>query len=201
MDGLITQYHLHPIVDHFTIGLVAAGVLADILGYLLIKVAGEQMVRILCVGKRMRGAAVVLLLPGALSAILSRLTGESEAERIWDSLSPAAQTILFSDSGSARILSHAVLGSYLMYTFIVLAGWRLLIEIWTRLRTTQSVYLAFALLSLWALFYQGTTGGELVYDHGAGTRPAAASQHRSSNAASTPHEPGTETQPAAAGHY
>jgi uncharacterized membrane protein len=200
-DGLIAQYHLHPIVDHFTIALVAAGVIADLFGCLFIKLAGQQFGRLLAVGKQLRGAAVLLLLPGALSAILSRLTGESEAERIWDSLSLAAQTILFSDSSYAHILSHAVLGSYLMYAFIMLAGWQLLIEIWPRLQSTQFVYLAAALISLWALLYQGTTGRELVYDHGAGTRPAAASRYQSSIATSMPQEPETETQPAATSHY
>ena len=195
MDGLIAQYHLHPITDHFTIALIAAGVIADLFGCLFIKLAGQQFGRLLAVGKQLRGTAVVLLLPGALCAILSRVTGESEAERIWDSLSPAAQTILFSDSGSARVLSHAVLGSYLMYAFILLAGGRLSIDIWPRLQAAQFVYLAAALVSLLALFYQGTTGGELVYDHGAGTRPAAAYQYRSSIAASTPQKPEAEAGP------
>jgi uncharacterized membrane protein len=35
MDILIAKYHLHPVIDHFTIALCSVGVLADILGYLV----------------------------------------------------------------------------------------------------------------------------------------------------------------------
>jgi uncharacterized membrane protein len=110
-----------------------------------------------------------LLVPGAISAVFSRLTGESEAERIWETISPAAQQILFSDRGSARFLSHAVLGSYLMYVFVVLAAWRTLLEMWTSLKQTQLLFFSVAIVALCALLYQGKTGGELVYNHGAGT--------------------------------
>ena len=84
----------------------------------------------------LRGAALVLLVPGAISAIFSRLTRETEAERVWHTISPAAQQILFSDSGSARFLSHAVLGTCLMYAFVGLVAWRSLLEIWTSLKRT-----------------------------------------------------------------
>jgi uncharacterized membrane protein len=128
--------------------------------------------------ERLLGAALMLLVPGALSAILSRLTGESEAERVWESISPAAQRILLSDSGSARFLSHAVLGTYLMYVFVVLAGWRTLLENWTTLKQTQLLYFSVAIVALCALLYQGKTGGELVYNHGAGTTRAQATSQQ-----------------------
>jgi uncharacterized membrane protein len=35
MDTVIAKYHLHPIIDHFTIALLALGVLADVVGYVL----------------------------------------------------------------------------------------------------------------------------------------------------------------------
>jgi uncharacterized membrane protein len=113
-----------------------------------------------------------LLIPGAVFAMLSRLTGESEAERVWDSISPAAQQILLSD-GRGWFLSHAVLGTYLMYAVSALAIWRVLLEVWTRIARTQSAYLLVATLVLCAVMYQGKTGGELVYDHAVGTRAAA----------------------------
>jgi hypothetical protein len=43
----------------------------------------------------LRGVALVLLIPGAISAIFSRLTGELEAERLWDTISPAARNPIF----------------------------------------------------------------------------------------------------------
>ena len=172
MDTLIAKYHLHPIIDHFTIALLAMGVLTDVVGYIIGSLFPNGSPRIKGLADRLSGAALVVLIPGAISAILSRLTGESEAERVWDTISPAAQQILFSDTGSARFLSHAVLGTYLMYAFVALAAWRVLLEIWTKIKQTQPVYLVVAIVALCALLYQGKTGGELVYDHAAGTTHA-----------------------------
>jgi len=168
---MIAKYHLHPIIDHFTIALLATGVIIDVVGY-IIALFFSKSPTMQSLAERLRGAVLILLVPGALSAILSRLTGEREAERVWETISPAAQQILLSDSGSARLLSHAVLGTYLMYVFLVLAAWRTLLETWTRLKQTQVVYLGIAMIALCALLYQGKTGGELVYTQGAGTTHA-----------------------------
>jgi len=183
MESLIAKYHLHPIIDHFTIALLATGVLADVVGYVIATLFGNRSPRTKRLGDRLSGAALVLLIPGAISAIFSRFTGESEAERVWDTISPAAQQILFSDTGSATFLSHAVLGTYLMYAFVALAAWRLLLEIWAKLKRTQLVYLVVAMVALCALLYQGKTGGELVYDHAVGTTHADTTWQRSANVA------------------
>jgi uncharacterized membrane protein len=169
MDTLIARYHLHPIIDHFTIALLATGVLTDVVGYMIALLFRDGSSRAKGLTERLRGAALILLVPGAISAVFSRLTGAREAERIWETISPAAQQILFSDRGSARFLSHAVLGSYLMYVFVVLAAWRTLLEMWTSLKQTQLLFFSVAIVALCALLYQGKTGGELVYNHGAGT--------------------------------
>ena len=172
MEAVIATYHLHSIVDHFTIALLGTGVLVDLVGYVIARVFDDSSCRLKALGDRLSGTALVLLVPGALSAILSRLTGESEAERVWDTISPTAQHILFSDGGPAPFLSHAVLGTYLMYAFVLLSGWRLLLESRTTLRRMQVAYLAAAMVALCALLYQGKTGGELVYDHAVGTAHA-----------------------------
>src|SRR5213080_1753546 len=179
MEILIAKYHLHPIVDHFTIALLATGVLADTVGYMIRSLLRNGSPRVKGLADRLSGAALVLLIPGAISAIFSRLTGESEAERVWDTISPAAQQILFSDTGCARFLSHAVLGTYLMYVFATLAAWRVLLEIWTTLKRTRLVFLAVAILALCALLYQGKTGGELVYDHAVGSSHASTTSRQS----------------------
>jgi uncharacterized membrane protein len=171
MDNLIAKYHLHPIVDHFTIALLAFGVLADVAGCAIAMLFGNRSTRLKKLSSQLRGAAPVLMIPGAVSTILSRFTGESQAERLWDTISPAAQGILYSDTGSAAYFSHAVLGTYLMYVFVPLALWRVLLEMWPAVRRTQLVYLMVAMLALGALLYQGKTGGELVYDHGVGMAP------------------------------
>ena len=88
MEILTARYHLHPIVDHFTIALLAMGVLADLIGYVICVLSDNRSPRINGLGDRLRGAALVVFIPGAISAIFSRLTGESEAERVWDTISP-----------------------------------------------------------------------------------------------------------------
>jgi uncharacterized membrane protein len=179
MEILIAKYHLHPIIDHFTIALLAMGVFADVVGYLISMLVDNRSPRTKGLADRLTGAALVLIIPGAISAIFSRFTGESEAERVWDTIAPAAQQILFSDSGSARFLSHAVLGTYLMYAFVALAAWRVFLEMLATLKRTQPVYLAVAIVVLCALLYQGKTGGELVYDHAVGTTHADTTSRQS----------------------
>ena len=183
METLIAKYHLHPIIDHFTIALLGIGVLADVAAYAIMALLGNRSPRAARLSDRLSGAALVLLIPGAISAIFSRITGESEAERVWDAISPAAQKILFSDTGSATFLSHAVLGTYLMYAFVALAAWRVLLEISSKLKRTQLIYLVAAMVALCALLYQGKTGGELVYDHAVGTTHADTTPQRSANVA------------------
>jgi uncharacterized membrane protein len=176
MDTLIAKFHLHPIIDHFTIALLSIGVLGDMLaGVMAPLCARNDLLRIW--RERLKGAAVQLLVVGALAAMLSRFTGEREAERLWDTMSPAAQNLLLSDTGSARFLSHAVLGTYLMYVFPALAIWRVLYELSPYIRRTRPVYLAIAIFATGALLFQGKTGGELVFDYGVGI-PSATSSAR-----------------------
>ena len=172
MDSLVARYHLHPIIDHFTIALLAVAVLVDVAGCVVGWVGRERSDRLVRLGSRLSSAALILLVPGAIASILSRLTGESEAERVWDTISPAAQQILFSDTGAQHFFSHAVLGTYLMYAFVTLAVWRLLLEVWTRSSRTRGLYLVCAIFAVGALLYQGKTGGEMVYDHAVGTMNA-----------------------------
>ena len=88
-------------------------------------------------------------------------------------MSPAAQQILAPSNGAPDYLSHAVLGHYLMYAFLVLAAWRMMLELSSRLQRTRVVFLLAAMVAAGALLYQGKTGGELVYEHGVGTSTAA----------------------------
>jgi uncharacterized membrane protein len=115
------------------------------------------------------------MIGGAAASVMSYLTGDAEADRLWDTMSPAAQQILASSNGPHDYLSHAVLGQYLMYAFLFLAVWRMMLELSSRLERTRVVFLAVAIVAAGALLYQGKTGGELVYEHGVGTPRATVS--------------------------
>jgi len=99
---------------------------------------------------------------------MSYFTGNAEADRFWDTMSPAAQQILAASNGSHDYLSHAVLGQYLMYAFLILAAWRVILELSRRLDRTRIAFMVVAIVAAGALLYQGKTGGELVYEHGVG---------------------------------
>src|SRR5260370_5082924 len=132
METLIAKYHLHPIIDHFTIALLGIGVLADVAGYAIVALLGNRSPRARRLGDRLSGAALVLLIPGAISAIFSRITGGSEAERVWDTTSPTSQKILFSDTRSAPFVCHAVLGTHLVHGFLPVTGCEPLLDRWAR---------------------------------------------------------------------
>ena len=118
------------------------------------------------------------MIGGAAASVLSYFTGDAEADRLWDTMSPAAQQILASSNGTHDYLSHAVLGHYLMYAFLILAAWRVMLELSKRLERTRIAFLIVAVVAAGALLYQGKTGGELVYEQGVGTARAVASSPR-----------------------
>jgi hypothetical protein len=68
-------------------------------------------------GQKLRSTALMLMVGGAAASVLSYFSGDVEADRLWDTMSPAAQQILSPSNGAPDYLSHAVLGHYLMYTF------------------------------------------------------------------------------------
>jgi uncharacterized membrane protein len=165
---LVSAYHLHPIVDHFTIALLTFGIVAEMLAAVVILLCGDQAGVVSGWGQKLRSAALLLIVAGAVASVLSYLSGDEEADRLWDTMSPAAQQILVSSNGP-DYLSHAVLGQRLMYVFLVLAAWRMMLELWKRLESTRIVFLIASMIAAAALLYQGKTGGELVYEHGVGT--------------------------------
>jgi uncharacterized membrane protein len=168
LERLTINYHLHPIVDHFTIALLAFGVVAECLAAGVALLARRAAPWLSVSSQKLRTTSLLLLSAGAGAAVLSYFTGDIEADRLWDSMSPAAQQILASNDGARQYLSHAVLGQYLMYAFVVLATWRVLIECSARIARWRFVFLIAAAIALGGLLYQGKTGGQLVYEHGVG---------------------------------
>jgi uncharacterized membrane protein len=167
---LVSTYHLHPIIDHFTIALLTFGIAAELLAAAAILLSLGRVGLLSDWGQKLRSAALLMMVGGAAASVLSFFSGDAEADRLWDTMSPAAQQILLATNGP-DYLSHAVLGQRLMYAFLILAVWRVMLELSSRMRRTRVVFLLVAMVAAGALLYQGKTGGELVYEHGVGMAP------------------------------
>jgi len=165
---VVSTYHLHPIVDHFTIVLLTFGIAAEILAAAAVLLSRGRAGFLSEWGHKLRSTSLLLMIGGAAGSVLSYFTGDAEADRMWDTMSPAAQQILASSNGARDYLSHAVLGQYLMYAFLILAAWRVMLELSSRLERTRIAFLVVAIVAAGALLYEGKTGGELVYEHGVG---------------------------------
>jgi uncharacterized membrane protein len=149
----LQPWQLHPVVDHFTVGLLIVAVLIDL-------VASAAPARIW-----LRYTALLLTILGALAAGGSYYTGGLEADRIWNALGPAAKDVL---------KRHAELGEYLAITFGILALWRILIQGLGFMAGSRAIYLIVAVVAIVTLGYSAHLGGVLVYDYGAGTALMAA---------------------------
>ena len=170
MDAVVKflqPYQLHPVADHFSVALLFVAVLIDLF-------AGGRI--------WLRYTAVLLMILGALAAGASYLTGDMEADRIWNALGQPARDVLH---------RHAQLGVYLAITFGVLAIWRILIQSFGFMAGTRAIYLIVAIIAIATLGYSAHLGGVLVYDYGAGTALMAAAPVPSEGAS-----PASETSPA-----
>jgi uncharacterized membrane protein len=151
MDAVVKflqPFQLHPVVDHFTVGLLFTAVIIDLFGSL-----APQRVWI-------RYTALTLMVLGACAAGSSFATGDMEADRIWNALGPPAKEVL---------KTHAELGEWMAITFGVLALWRILIQAVGFMAGSRGIYLIVAIIAAATLGYTGHLGGELVYEYGAGT--------------------------------
>jgi len=144
----LQPYQLHPQVDHFSVALLIVAVLIDL-------IASRAPDRIW-----LRYTALLLMILGAIAAGASFLTGDAEADRIWNALGQPAKDVL---------KTHAELGEYLAITFGVLAVWRILIQVAGFMAGSRAIYLIVAIVAIGVLGYQSHLGGVLVYDYGAGT--------------------------------
>ena len=156
MDSVVKflqPFQLHPQVDHFSVALLIVAVLIDL-------VASLAPTRIW-----LRYTALTLMILGAIAAGASFLTGDAEADRIWNALGQPAKDVL---------KTHAELGEYLAITFGILTVWRILIQVAGFMAGSRAIYLIVASVAIVALCYQSHLGGTLVFDYGAGTALMAA---------------------------
>ena len=144
----IKAWQLHPVVDHFTVALIIVAILVDL-------VASIMPARMW-----LRYSALTILILGTAAAWGSQLTGGWEAGRVWENVKGPALDIL---------KRHAWLGHWLPWVFLVLAVWRLGIQFVAFIASTRPIYLMIAVVAGGVLIYQGSLGGDLVYDYGVGT--------------------------------
>lgn len=174
MDAVVKflqPYQLHPVVDHFSVALLFVAVLIDLF-------AGGRI--------WLRYSAALLMILGALAAGGSYLTGDMEADRIWNALGQPAREVLH---------RHAQLGEYLAITFGVLAIWRLMIQLFGFMAGSRAIYLIVAILAIATLGYSAHLGGVLVYDYGAGTALMASAPVPSEGASPSAAPSSSETIP------
>jgi uncharacterized membrane protein len=159
LERLLQRWQLHPVADHFTIALLTAAIIFDLVASIFPARAW------------LRHSALTLMIVGALAAAASYSTGDMEADRVWKMMPPAAQDYFKGGSASflRPLLGHGTLGYALMFIFAALAIWRLLTALFNFMAGTRPVYIVAALIALILLLYQGHTGGQLVYDYGVGT--------------------------------
>ncbi len=144
----IKAWQLHPVVDHFTVALIIVAILFDL-------VASILPTRIW-----LRYSALTIMILGTAAAWGSQLTGGWEAGRVWENVKGPALEVL---------KRHAWLGDYLPWVFLVLAVWRLGIQVFGFVAGTRPIYLMIGVVAGGVLIYQGSLGGDLVYDYGVGT--------------------------------
>lgn len=154
MQGLletIQKWHIHPAVDHFTVAILIVAVAADL-------IAGLFSTRLW-----LRYGALTLMIAGTAAAWGSNLTGGWEAHRVWDAVKAAG--------GPAfdTLKSHAWWGDWLPWVFLVLAVWRIGVQLFGFMAGTRWLYLLVAVIAAVAISYQGYLGGQLVYEYGVGT--------------------------------
>jgi uncharacterized membrane protein len=154
MQGLletIQKWHIHPAVDHFTVAILIVAILADLLASLF----SNRL--------WLRYAALALMIVGTAAAWGSNLSGGWEADRVWKVVQAAG------GPAYTTLQRHAEFGDWLPWVFLVLAVWRIGVQLFAFMAGTRGLYLLIAVLAAAVLSYQGYMGGQLVYEYGVGT--------------------------------
>ena len=159
MQGLleaIQKWHIHPAIDHFTVAILIVAVLTDL-------IASMFSTRLW-----LRYAALALMIAGTAAAWGSNVTGGWEADRVWNAVKAAG------GPAYVTLQSHAWWGDWLPWVFLVLAVWRIGVQLFGFMAETRLLYLLAALVAAILISYQSYLGGKLVYDYGVGTALFAA---------------------------
>ena len=139
------MYHFHPIIVHFTIGLLSVAILTDLL-YLL---TGKD---------NFRQLSAYLLGIGIVCSIGAVLTGNQAREAI--EIAPELEGL---------VDSHRLSATIAMWSFIALGVCRFIFAKLHWLDKPQKwFYYLLGIVAVIFLFRTGILGGEMVYIHGVG---------------------------------
>jgi uncharacterized membrane protein len=147
----IQTWHIHPVVDHFTVAILILAVAVDLIASLF------------STRLWLRYGALALMIIGTAAAWGSNVTGGWEADKVWKTVQDAG------GPAYATLHRHAQLGDYLPWVFLVLSVWRIGVQLFSFLAGTRWLYLIVATIAAIFIAYQGYLGGKLVYDYGIGT--------------------------------
>jgi len=149
----LKTWQLHPPATHFAIVLLTTAVVADLIAV----IASTRL--------WLRYMATFLMVAGALAAGLSYVTGLAEFDRIGQAVTGPAQEVL---------RQHKFYGEYVMYTFGVLALWRIAVQAFSFMARARGMYLILAIVAVGFLYWEARSGSELLYTYGIGTQLMAA---------------------------
>jgi uncharacterized membrane protein len=177
MQGVIVtlqQWHLHPIIDHFTVAIFVLAVITDL-------VASVFSTR-----QWLRYSALSLVILAALLTWGSNVTGQWAERQVMTAVKAAGGPAL------ASLNRHAWLGEDILPWLIsVLAIWRIGIQLLNFIARSRPFYLLIAIAAMALISYEGYIGGELVYDYGVGTAIYSSRVTPSPAAVATPSGPPT----------
>jgi uncharacterized membrane protein len=170
----IQQWHIHPVVDHFTVAILILAVVTDL-------VASLFSTRLW-----LRYAALALIIVAAGAAWGSSVTGGWEADKVWKAVKASGGPAF------STLQRHAWLGDDILPWVVTgLAVWRIGVQALGFIASSRPLYLLVAIAALALVSYQGYLGGELVYDYGVGTAIFAGGAQASPAATQTPSGPPT----------
>ncbi|HZO82262.1 MAG TPA: DUF2231 domain-containing protein [Candidatus Binataceae bacterium] len=170
----IQQWHIHPVIDHFTVAIFVLAVVADLVASLF----SNRL--------WLRYAALALMIVAAGAAWGSSVTGGWEADKVWKAVKAA-------DGPAFDVLKrHAWLGDDIIpWVITALAVWRIGVQVLGFIASSRPLYLIVSVAALILVSYQGYLGGALVYDYGVGTATFAGASQPTPAASETPSGPAT----------
>lgn len=139
---------LHPLIVHFPIALLLTSILADLLALLCHRAAFQEV-------------ALFLLVLGVIGAIAAGVSGEQ-----------AGEAVAHLPDLRGAVEQHEDFATGAIWLFIALLLSRLYTVIKGRFASTfQALYLIISLVAGGLLMATAYSGGNLVYEHGAGVKP------------------------------